>query len=56
MNTTVVSASLALWLMTPAAPLRAAEPMGQNRAESDSVERISRYNVVWNTPRRTPPA
>ena len=50
MNTTVVSASLAVWLMTPAAPLRAAEAMGQNRAESDSVERMSRYNVVWTSP------
>jgi hypothetical protein len=50
MNTTVLSASLAVWLMTPAAPMPAAEGVGQDRAESDSIERMSRYNVVWTSP------
>ena len=49
-NTTVLSASLAVWLMTPAAPMPAAEGVGQDRAESDSIERMSRYNVVWTSP------
>ena len=50
MNTTVLSASLAVWLMMPVAPMPRAEAMGRNRTESDSIERMSRYNVVWTSP------